>query len=30
MYDPDGLFRTYMTPAESTTAYAAAGPARTQ
>ncbi|WP_254394899.1 FAD-binding oxidoreductase [Streptomyces sp. AC512_CC834] len=23
-YDPDGLFRTYMTPAESTTAYAVA------
>ncbi|MER5789480.1 FAD-binding oxidoreductase [Streptomyces sp. NPDC001980] len=29
VYDPDGLFRSYMTPAESTTAYAAAGPART-
>ncbi|MEU6374946.1 FAD-binding oxidoreductase [Streptomyces sp. NPDC046909] len=28
-YDPDGLFRTYMTPQESTTAYAAAGRART-
>ncbi|QJS99794.1 FAD-binding oxidoreductase [Streptomyces asoensis] len=28
-YDPQGLFRTYMTPQESTTAYAAAGPART-
>ncbi|MFF3378809.1 FAD-binding oxidoreductase [Streptomyces sp. NPDC002680] len=24
-YDPDGLFHTYMTPRESTTAYAAAG-----
>ncbi|MHC3475196.1 FAD-binding oxidoreductase [Streptomyces sp. 7R007] len=24
-YDPDGVFRTYMTPAESTTAYARAG-----
>ncbi|NNN32345.1 FAD-binding oxidoreductase [Streptomyces sp. S3(2020)] len=29
LYDPDGLFRTYMTPQESTTAYAAAGRART-
>ncbi|MET7848550.1 FAD-binding oxidoreductase [Streptomyces avermitilis] len=28
-YDPQGLFRTYMTPQESTTAYAAAGSART-
>ncbi|MEU3618145.1 FAD-binding oxidoreductase [Streptomyces sp. NPDC006872] len=28
-YDPDGVFRTYMTPRESTTAYAAAGRART-
>ncbi|WP_406350351.1 FAD-binding oxidoreductase [Streptomyces sp. NBC_00658] len=28
-YDPDGLFRTYMTAGESTTAYAAAAPART-
>ncbi|MFE7032208.1 FAD-binding oxidoreductase [Streptomyces sp. NPDC057621] len=25
VHDPDGLFRTYMTPAESTTAYAVAG-----
>ncbi|MEU6252573.1 FAD-binding oxidoreductase [Streptomyces sp. NPDC047043] len=29
LYDPEGLFRTYMVPAESTTAYAAAGHART-
>lgn len=29
MYDPEGLFRTYMTPRESTTAYAAAAHART-
>jgi FAD/FMN-containing dehydrogenase len=29
VYDPEGLFRTYMTPRESTTAYAAAGHART-
>ncbi|WP_406440652.1 FAD-binding oxidoreductase [Streptomyces sp. NBC_01613] len=29
VYDPEGLFRTYMTPQESTTAYAAAGHART-
>ncbi|MEU9367542.1 FAD-binding oxidoreductase [Streptomyces avermitilis] len=28
-YDPQGLFRTYMTPQESTTAYAAAGSALT-
>ncbi|MFJ3670583.1 FAD-binding oxidoreductase [Streptomyces sp. NPDC090106] len=28
-YDPDGLFRSYMTPQESTTAYAVAGHART-
>lgn len=28
-YDPQGVFRTYMTPQESTTAYAAAGRART-
>ncbi|WP_406335407.1 FAD-binding oxidoreductase [Streptomyces sp. NBC_00203] len=28
-YDPAGLFRTYMSPLESTTAYAAAAPART-
>ncbi|WP_051740417.1 FAD-binding oxidoreductase [Streptomyces xylophagus] len=28
-YDPQGAFRTYMTPQESTTAYAAAGRART-
>ncbi|MEV2214174.1 FAD-binding oxidoreductase [Streptomyces sp. NPDC050997] len=30
LYDPEGLFRTYMTPQESTTAYAAAGHTRTQ
>ncbi|MFJ8110900.1 FAD-binding oxidoreductase [Streptomyces sp. NPDC096132] len=29
VYDPEGRFRTYMTPGESTTAYAAAGHART-
>ena len=29
VYDPEGLFRTYMTPRESTTAYAAAGHRRT-
>jgi len=29
VYDPEGLFRTYMTPRESTTAYAAAGHTRT-
>ncbi|WP_405726022.1 FAD-binding oxidoreductase [Streptomyces sp. NBC_00028] len=28
-YDPEGLFRTYMAPRESTTAYAVAGHART-
>ncbi|MFJ9566766.1 FAD-binding oxidoreductase [Streptomyces fuscichromogenes] len=30
VYDPEGRFRTYMTPAESTTAYAAAASARTR
>lgn len=29
VYDPEGRFRTYMAPRESTTAYAAAGLART-